>query len=131
VRGGSELTVRAYQAQEVVPGGQRAVGGLRDDPGAVLIAAAERPPGHARAEQDLPAGVRSDDPVAAQLTRDWASTSGNSRDMSDREYDDKANTNQDLVCRHASLRWSRVGLLFARRSLCGGQHPELQAAANA
>jgi hypothetical protein len=49
----------------------------------------------------------------------------------DREYDDKANANQDLVCRHASLRWSRVGFLFARRSLCGGQHPGLHAAANA
>ena len=40
----------------------------------------------------------------------------------DREHEDKANADQDLVCRHATLPWPRVGLLFARRSLFGGQH---------
>ena len=67
---GGELTVRAHEEEDVVPGWQRAVGVLRGDPRAVVIPTADPRPGHALIEQDLPAGVGSDHPVAALRRRE-------------------------------------------------------------
>jgi len=79
---GSEPTVGAHEEQDVVPGWQRADGALHGDPRAVVIATAD--------------GRPYDDRRNTQSAGQYLGA--------DREHENQANADQDLVRRHASLR---------------------------